>query len=409
MKFPLTCHPVIKAGSSGALQGFSNSSPFPPGAMAATYVDSIENLHDALHYWKNYSFVNSYVNLDAAVNSLDGGSALVEARPSYVSRYVMCAANARGVQEVMFHTAAVYRWNSHMETGNFVLPGEQTESRVAESRIQTEISNLCQISIALDTEHDKTIWNAQKSFEAHIASTKGFNRTGKKRRTWQDGTSYSSSYIMSSAIFVRRSNAKSQDIAKFPYELHPSIKKALDANPAYIANPNRPRMFELHAGQLRDIKESHPPYIAKGDLVWISFAVEFVIGGAAWNTTFIPYEIVRVGTLSADLMAGGQQTEGTSNTAPQQGLQAGLRVSIADDFPMRAPASEGHRGIVRRITNSSLQPMNPGGDDERDYWSPSPPRLQEQETVGSTSQGQSVASKVNRPDLAAHVGGSTSE
>lgn len=82
----------------------------------------------------------------------------------------------------MFHTAAVWRYSSNLETGNFVLPGHGAETQVSESRMygttfllclqmlidrcefdsQWELNSYCQLSYAIDTQHDKSIWDAQK-------------------------------------------------------------------------------------------------------------------------------------------------------------------------------------------------------------------------------------------------------
>lgn len=58
--------------------------------MASTHVDTVEDLRHALHYWKQHSFDKSYIKLNDAVQSLQSESRLVEARASYLSRWVVC-------------------------------------------------------------------------------------------------------------------------------------------------------------------------------------------------------------------------------------------------------------------------------------------------------------------------------
>lgn len=142
--------------------------------------------------------------------------------------------------------------------------------------------------------------------------------------------------MMSSNLVVRRATVSPEVLAQFPYDIHPWIKAATKDNPNYVANPNRPRMFELVQGTLRDIKDCDPPHLSKGDLVWVSFSVEFLIGGQAWSTNFIPYEIVRVGTVSLGLI-GGEQNISNVPTAPQRGLQVGLRVPMSEFFVQSHP------------------------------------------------------------------------
>lgn len=154
-----------------------------------------------------------------------------------------------------------------------------------------------------------------------------FNKLGKSRRPWQNSNNPQPNYVMNSNIFVRQSAVSEEKKANFPYTLHPSIAQAIKANPAYMANPDRPRIFELVKGRLTAIQRCNPPYLARGDLLWLSFSAEFVIGGGAWTTTFIPYEIVRVGSVSPNLIGGASTTSGsTFYTAPKQGLQEGLIV-----------------------------------------------------------------------------------
>lgn len=43
--------------------------------------------------------------------------------------------STRGSKPAILHTAAIWRWASDLETGNFVPPGQQANSRVAESRM----------------------------------------------------------------------------------------------------------------------------------------------------------------------------------------------------------------------------------------------------------------------------------
>lgn len=156
---------------------------------------------------------------------------------------------------------------------------------------------------------------------------KNFNRTCKKRRPWQDGTGNLGTYVFSSNLVVRRAGVDAEKLANFPYEVHPWIQQATKENPGYVANPHRPRIFDLVNGELRDIKDCSPPYLAKGDIVWISFAVELLIG-ASWASTFIPYEIVRVGKVSSELI-GAEPNTANAPTAPLQGLTVGLKVPIS--------------------------------------------------------------------------------
>ncbi|KAI9063712.1 hypothetical protein FKP32DRAFT_1571416 [Trametes sanguinea] len=226
-----------------------------------------------------------------------------------------------------FHTACVWRWGSDLETGNYVPPGETPPGKLLESRIQSEPGALCQFSYAVDTVHDKSLWNAQQKVEEYIVQVKGFNRSKKPRRPWQDGSENNTSvYIMGSQIFFKRTKSTSRREASVKYKLHPWIEKAAKQS-AWFPNPDRPIVLEPCNGVLRDINDSVPPYLRTGDLVWISFFVEFVIGINHWSTTFSPREIIRVGTVSSDLV-GDQPPGVTLLEGSEDRLRAGDKISI---------------------------------------------------------------------------------
>lgn len=111
------------------------------------------------------------------------------------------------------------------------------------------------------------------------------------------------------------------------YNLHPWIAAATGPKSGFFANPDKPKIFELCNDELRAIEECSPPYIKKGDLVWMSFSVVFIIGTDAWSTTCVPFEIVRVGTVSPDLLGiSGSSGGGTEVEVPRAQLKAGLKV-----------------------------------------------------------------------------------
>ncbi|EIW63226.1 uncharacterized protein TRAVEDRAFT_87590, partial [Trametes versicolor FP-101664 SS1] len=205
----------------------------------------------------------------------------------------------------IFHTAGVIKWGSDPETGNFVLEGQKAVVTNIYDR-RTVPGSLCQFSYALDTHSDKSIWAAQKAFEDYVITVAGFNKGSKDRRTWQDGTGAdrpNSYYVFSSQVFVKRVGVTKHREANIDYELHPWIA-AVTKGPKteYFANPDRPKLLEPYGGKLRNIKDSDSPQLKKGDVVWISFSVSFLLGGDTWTTNFTPFEIIRVGAVSADLI-----------------------------------------------------------------------------------------------------------
>ncbi|KAH9848706.1 hypothetical protein C2E23DRAFT_738930 [Lenzites betulinus] len=298
--------------------------------MPETWIETPDQLEHALHYWKNYTFSDSYTNLQDAVDTVNTSDNFLQARQVYPSRW-LCLKDSKGVEEAIFHTAAIYRWGTNDETGNFVLSGKQAESGVPD---RTEPSTLCQFSYGIDTHRDKTIWKAQKAFEEYVAGVQGFNKAQKKRRPWQDGTTAekpNSMFVFNSQVFVKRNQATKHREAHIPYELHDWIKAVTVDSPRseYFANPDRPALLEPQQGQLCSIKKSSPPAMQKGDLVWMSFSVQFIIGSDTWSTTFVPYEIVRVGTVAQDLVGEPDRPAAIVEAAVPRGrLQVGMKVDM---------------------------------------------------------------------------------
>lgn len=84
---------------------------------------------------------------------------------------------------------------------------------------------------------------------------------------------------MSAQIFSKRSRYSGKREASIKYPLHPWITEATKKPSVYYANPDRPKIFQAVHGALQNITESgQPPYLKTGDLVWLSFSVEFIIG-----------------------------------------------------------------------------------------------------------------------------------
>ncbi|KAI9065672.1 hypothetical protein FKP32DRAFT_1565896, partial [Trametes sanguinea] len=231
----------------------------------------------------------------------------------------------------ILHTAVIWSWNSDLETGNFVPPGETAPSKIIIRR-QTQPSNLCQFSYAADTSYDKSLYVAQKEFENHVLGQNGFNRGRKPRRKWQEGEgSYDSTYIFAAQVFLRRGPYSWKKERTIPYELHPWIRAATGPQSQYFANPDRPSLFEAVNGALQNIADCSPPHLQYGDLVWISFFVEFIVGGTSWNPTFVPVEIVRVGRVAPEVVGGSSTFRGGEDTPPpRQRLQVGQSFILSE-------------------------------------------------------------------------------
>ncbi|KAI0713868.1 hypothetical protein C8Q76DRAFT_619845, partial [Earliella scabrosa] len=200
----------------------------------------------------------------------------------------------------VFHTAAVWRWNSHLETGNFVPTGETAPARLSEFKIQSVPSNICQVEYVISTEHDKSIFDCQKKFETVFVGATGFNKANKPRRNWQLGREpYTRSFTFTSQIFQKVNKNTGGNLSE-PYRLHPwvaNIAKSSD----WMPNPERPGVYDLTNSKLLDILDANPPYIRRDDLVWMSFRIRVIFGSDSWFPAFIPVDVVRVDVVPSPL------------------------------------------------------------------------------------------------------------
>ncbi len=166
------------------------------------YIETEEDLQRALQFFKNVNLGSgkNYIKLEDAVQSLvdPESKPLISAHHQFAPRWVVCwqrhhkssAATRvhsphsqlthRGTKrEAVFTSVGLWRWNSDLETGNFVPIGHPAPEHLAEERMyvsdiamqsphinrtssQATPNNLCQFSYALDTEKDKGLWVAQK-------------------------------------------------------------------------------------------------------------------------------------------------------------------------------------------------------------------------------------------------------
>lgn len=59
--------------------------------MGDIYIDSPEQLEQALQYWKDYSIDGKYVKLDDVVKTIGTPDSPVEARQEFAARWVVSA------------------------------------------------------------------------------------------------------------------------------------------------------------------------------------------------------------------------------------------------------------------------------------------------------------------------------
>lgn len=135
-----------------------------------------------------------------------------------------------------------------------------------------------------------------------MSTLTGFNAIGRPRRKWGDGT-FSDSFSTEYSIF--KTSTPAATMRPLSYVLHPWVRSAMD-QPGVVANPEKPRMFALQDDELvpvgLDGKEGN---FERGDVVWMSFILGYIVGGSEWYPDLRPIDYVRVGHVSTGHPAGG--------------------------------------------------------------------------------------------------------
>ena len=168
-------------------------------------------------------------------------------------------------------------------------------------------------------------------FEEYITGFKSFNEHQKPRREWQNGQEgKTSAYILSSQMFAKRTFYTRKKEKDIKYPLHEWVEEATKPGSEYFPNPDKPVLLFPRNGELRPIEESDVPSIKLGDLVWLSFQVEFFIGAQFWGTTFIPREIVRVARVSPELLGDLKGFEFDELDVEDNQLGVGYKFSIGE-------------------------------------------------------------------------------
>lgn len=158
--------------------------------------------------------------------------------------------------------------------------------------------------------------------EDFVQTVRNFNETKRPRRSWGNGD-FTDSYVLNWPIFMdRRGGSPARTLW---YQPHPWVQEALDGS-SLLANHERPKMFEWRENQLQPV-----PLFNPGDIVWVSFMVAYIVGGAQWYPDMRPVDFVKVG-----------QVSGAVARAVDQHLETGNVVLLSD-----SDGEDDEDGIVR--------------------------------------------------------------
>ena len=86
-----------------------------------------------------------------------------------------------------------------------------------------------------------------------------------------------------------------------PYRMHPWIEEGTSDWTSWVPNPARPVVLDLVDGAAVNLENAPNPVMSSGDIVWVSFYIQVILSGSGWGPTFIPLDIVRVGTIPQQL------------------------------------------------------------------------------------------------------------
>lgn len=129
-------------------------------------------------------------------------------------------------------------------------------------------------------------------------------------------------------MFVRSFNQDTSKLNNPPYPLHPWVKDVVQPKAGkqdYYANPHRPEIWDCTTGTMIRIKNADPPSLRRGDIVWISFHVEFIIGGNSWSTQLTPRHIIRVSTIPAILITPEDEVPKAPEQEPDYSIKEGSK------------------------------------------------------------------------------------
>ncbi|KAI1783927.1 hypothetical protein LXA43DRAFT_902658 [Ganoderma leucocontextum] len=270
------------------------------------------------------------LNIETALKSLSTPDAMVYARQDYASRWLICKSGT--THKAMFYTAAVWSGSSHLDTGNYVPEGQTPPGEIPEARIQRIASNRCQIDYIVNTQYDRSLFEYQEKLEELVQKNSEFNKVCRPRRNWQRGDSgYNATFTLSAQMFVRPYGYNLQKLQHPSYVVHPRVRDAVKPSgtgkPEFYPNPYRPESWDCTNGRMTRIANASPPFLQPGDIVWMSFFVEFIIGTNSWATQFTPRHFIRVATIPAMLIP---VSTGDNDKEPEFTIEEGAPIVLCE-------------------------------------------------------------------------------
>lgn len=139
------------------------------------------------------------------------------------------------------------------------------------------------------SQHVFVFLQALEDFANHDPN---FNQFGRARVRWQTRLEDVATYVLTAPLFAKKTPHNSTDPG---YPVHPWIEDALRQDHSLVPNPERPTILDFDGEELKSIDDSLRGELQRGDVLWCSFTVSYVIGRKDWRPEIRPYEMIRVG------------------------------------------------------------------------------------------------------------------
>ncbi|RDX53637.1 hypothetical protein OH76DRAFT_1342941 [Lentinus brumalis] len=251
-----------------------------------------QQTQEAVAKWKTHRYKPNHLPFTEAVNSLLTETPLITLTRSAIrsNEWNVCHANTSTPAVMTF--AGVFAEAEPYDSGNLVIGENEVPPGLNEVRITRFAGFKAAYSYAIETYHDKDIWDLQHTLDELAKETRGFNTAQQPRLEWQNGETQGWRFYIRVPMFLPYQGRGEKP--KAPRHLHTWVKQAHERTRAYRANPNRPQVRAIEDGELRDIAQCTPSRLEYGDVVGLIFTVVYTETPANWSPVYMLTNIIRV-------------------------------------------------------------------------------------------------------------------
>ncbi|TFK87790.1 hypothetical protein K466DRAFT_490199 [Polyporus arcularius HHB13444] len=247
--------------------------------------------HAALHHWKMHRYQYHHIPFADAVRSLSTKKPLIEIkRASRPNEWIACYTGTSNPAVMTY--AGVFSEAEPYDTGNLVWGNNEPPPDLEESRITHFAGFKASYSFAIETYHDREIWELQRDVEEYVVTVPGFNIGRVPRLEWQNGHLAMMRFFMRVPMFFPHQTRGPQPRA--PDSVHPWVKAAHAKSRTHRANPRPPKVRAIENGVLRPIAECAQKKLEYGDVVGLVFTLGFTETPTSWSPVYMLSDVIRV-------------------------------------------------------------------------------------------------------------------